>query len=247
MVKLSTPPMVAGKSAEELVSVRRYLFRLVEELNMSLNSLTVENFTPAAAKEFGGGSLTEQAKQEISQTQDELKSLIIKNAKFVRQEIDRITHELESNYVAVSDFGTFQQNVQAEITETAEALQRDITATSEIVDHYISTTNGYIRQGIVGYDGLTPLIGIAIGQDITVTGLKETVNGVEYDIIDKSHNMSIWTTQKLSFYVNGNEVAYFANNALTASRMSAGSLEVAGNWAIDGSNGLAFKWIGGGT
>lgn len=165
----------------------------------------------------------------------------------MRQEIDRITHELESNYVAVSDFGTFQQNVQAEITETAEALQRDITATSEIVDHYISTTNGYIRQGIVGYDGLTPLIGIAIGQDITVTGLKETVNGVEYDIIDKSHNMSIWTTQKLSFYVNGNEVAYFANNALTASRMSAGSLEVAGNWAIDGSNGLAFKWIGGGT
>lgn len=247
MVNLSTPPMVAGKSAEELVSVRRYLFRLVEELNMSLNSLTVENFTPAAAKELGGGSLTEQAKQEISQTQDELKSLIIKNAKFVRQEIDRITHELESNYVAVSDFGTFQQNVQAEITETAEALQRDITATSEIVDHYISTTNGYIRQGIVGYDGLTPLIGIAIGQDITVTGLKETVNGVEYDIIDKSHNMSIWTTQKLSFYVNGNEVAYFANNALTASRMSAGGLEVAGNWAIDGSNGLAFKWIGGGT
>lgn len=245
MVNLSTPPMVAGKSAEELVSVRRYLFRLVEELNMSLNSLTVENFT--AAKELGGGSLTEQAKQEISQTQDELKSLIIKNAKFVRQEIDRITHELESNYVAVSDFGTFQQNVQAEITETAEALQRDITATSEIVDHYISTTNGYIRQGVVGYDGLTPLIGIAIGQDITVTGLKETVNGVEYDIIDKSHNMSIWTTQKLSFYVNGNEVAYFANNALTASRMSAGSLEVAGNWAIDGSNGLAFKWIGGGT
>ena len=153
MVKLSTPPMVAGKSAEELVSVRRYLFRLVEELNMSLNSLTVENFTPAAAKELGGGSLTEQAKQEISQTQDELKSLIIKNAKFVRQEIDRITHELESNYVAVSDFGTFQQNVQAEITETAEALQRDITATSEIVDHYISTTNGYIRQGVVGYDG----------------------------------------------------------------------------------------------
>ena len=85
MVNLSTPPMVAGKSAEELVSVRRYLFRLVEELNMSLNSLTVENFTPAAAKELGGGSLTEQAKQEISQTQDELKILIIKNAKFVRQ------------------------------------------------------------------------------------------------------------------------------------------------------------------
>lgn len=54
MVNLSTPPMVAGKSAEELVSVRRYLFRLVEELNMSLNSLTVENFTPAAAKELGG-------------------------------------------------------------------------------------------------------------------------------------------------------------------------------------------------
>ena len=139
MVKLSTPPMVAGKSAEELVSVRRYLFRLVEELNMSLNSLTVENFTPAAAKELGGGSLTEQAKQEISQTQDELKSLIIKNAKFVRQEIDRITHELESNYVAVSDFGTFQQNVQAEITETAEALGIDYSGFAELCTGVVET------------------------------------------------------------------------------------------------------------
>ena len=28
---------------------------------------------------------------------------------------------------------------------------------------------GYIRQGIVGYDGVTPILGIAIGQDIKTT------------------------------------------------------------------------------
>lgn len=243
MVNLPSPPMVTGRSVDELVSVRRYLFRLVEELNMSLNNLTEENFAPSAAQSIGG--YTEEAKQELTQTQNELKSLIIKNAKTVTAEIEAITHELESNYVAVSDFGTFQENIRSEVEETAAGLQMDITATSEVIGEYISNTNGYIRQGIVGYDGLTPVIGIAIGQDITVTGDKATVNGKEYDTIDKSHNMSIWTTKKLSFYVNGSEVAYFSNDALTVTKISTGSLDIGDNWSVDGSNGLAFKWIGG--
>lgn len=243
MVNLPSPPMVTGKSVDELVSVRRYLFRLVDALNMSMNNLTEENFAPATAQSIGG--YTEEAKKELAQTQDELKSLIIKNAKTVTAEIEAITHELESNYVAVSDFGTFQENIQTEVTETAAGLESSITAVSQVVGQYISTTNGYIRQGVVGYDGLTPVIGIAIGQDITVTGEKATVGGVEYETIDTSHNMSIWTTKKLSFYVNGAEVAYFANDALTVKRISAGSFELSDNWTIDGSNGLAFKWIGG--
>lgn len=242
MVNLPSPPMVTGKSVDELVSVRRYLFRLVDALNMSLNNLTEENFSPDAAQSIGG--YTEEEKKELAQTQDELKSLIIKNAKTVTAEIEAITHELESNYVAVSDFGTLQENIRTEVTETAAGLESSITAVSQVVGQYISTTNGYIRQGVVGYEGLTPIIGIAIGQDIAVTGEKATVGGVEYETIDTSHNMSIWTTKKLSFYVNGAEVAYFANDALYVTGIHTGTVTFP-NWVVDDGNGLSFRWTGG--
>lgn len=104
-------------------------------------------------------------------------------------------------------------------------------------------TNGYIRQGVVGYEGLTPVIGIAIGQDIKVTGAKETVGGVEYETIDTTQNMSIWTADKLSFYVSGREVAYFANDALTVTNIHTGSITM-GSWTVDASGGYSIRWTG---
>ena len=173
-----------------------------------------------------------------------MKSLIIKNANEVRQTIEKVEQTLRSEYVAISDFGTFQENMENTITATAAGLEQEISTRSEIVNNFITATNGYIRQGVVGYEGLTPIIGIAIGQDIQVTGVKETVGGKEYEEIDRSQNMSIWTTKKLSFYVNGGEVAYFANDALYVTGIHTGTVTFP-NWVIDDGNGLSFRWTGG--
>ena len=96
----------------------------------------------------------------------------------------------------------------------------------------------------MGYEGLTPIIGIAIGQDIRVTGAKETVGGKTYETIDTTQNMSVWTTRKLSFYVSGSEVAYFANDALYVTGIHTGTVTFP-NWVIDDGNGLSFRWAGG--
>lgn len=239
MVILPSPPMLQGSQAQQLNDVRRYLFRLVEQLNGSLNSLTAENFTADTAASLGGAT-----KSEIEKTQSDLKSLIIKNANEVYQTIDVLTKTLESEYVAISDFGTFRETMENTVTETAAGLEQKISTQSEIVNQYITTTNGYIRQGVVGYEGLTPIIGIAIGQDIQVTGAKETVGGVEYETIDTAQNMSVWTTRKLSFYVSGSEVAYFANDALYVTGIHTGTVTFP-NWIIDDGNGLTFRWAGG--
>lgn len=239
MVILPSPPMLQGSQTQQLSDVRRYLFRLVEQLNGSLNSLTAENFTAEAAASLGGAT-----KEEIAKTQNDLKSLIIKNANEVYQSIEAITTTLESEYVAISDFGTFRESMENTITETAAGIEQQISTQSEIVNNYITSTNGYIRQGVVGYDGLTPIIGIAIGQDIRVTGAKVTAGGVEYETIDTSQNMSVWTTTKLSFYVSGSEVAYFANDALYVTGIHTGTVAFP-NWVIDDGNGLSFRWTGG--
>lgn len=171
--------------------MRRYLYRLVDTLNSSLNNLTAENFSQETAAALGGAT-----REEMQQTQADLKSLIIKNANEVRQTIEKVEQTLRSEYVAISDFGTFQENMENTITATAAGLEQEISTRSEIVNNFIAATNGYIRQGVVGYEGLTPIIGIAIGQDIQVTGVKETVGGKEYEEIDRSQNMSIWTTEE---------------------------------------------------
>lgn len=241
MVILPSPPMLQGNQTQQLQDVRRYLFRLVEQLQGSMNHLTADNFTQAAAETLGGAT-----QEEMRQTQDDLKSLIVKNANEVYKAIDKVEQTLKSEYVAISDFGTFRETMENTITETAAGLEQQISTRSEIVDNYITATNGYIRQGVVGYEGLTPIIGIAIGQDIRVTGVKHSVGGREYEEIDRSQNMSVWTTKKLSFYVNGSEVAYFANDALYVKGIHTGTVTFP-NWVIDDGNGLSFRWAGGGA
>lgn len=241
MVVLPTPPMLQGNQTQQLQDVRRYLFRLVEQLNGSLNNLTAENFSPGAAQALTGAA---GGNDDYQQAQADLKSLIIKNANEVRQTIEMLTTTLESEYLAISDFGTFREDMENTITATAAGLEQKISTSSEVVDNFIIATNGYIRQGVVGYDGATPIIGIAIGQDIRVTGAKETVGGKEYEEIDTSQNMSVWTTTKLSFYVNGGEVAYFANDALYVTGIHTGTVTFP-NWVIDDGNGLSFRWTGG--
>lgn len=241
MVVIPSPPMLQGNQTQQLQDVRRYLFRLVEQLNGSLNNLTEENFSPGTAQALTGAA---GRNDDYQQTQADLKSLIIKNANEVRQTIEMLTTTLESEYLAISDFGTFREDMENTITATAAGLEQRINTRSEVVDSFITATNGYIRQGVVGYDGATPIIGIAIGQDIRVTGAKQTVGGKEYETIDTSQNMSVWTTTKLSFYVNGSEVAYFANDALYVTGIHTGTVTFP-NWVIDDGNGLSFRWIGG--
>lgn len=217
MSKLPYPPMTDG------ADLQRFLFRLVDELNNSLNNIGAYSGSSASQVELGGSSSTSGSLDDA--TANELKSLIIKNAKDVQMEIEALSKTTDG--------------IENDISQISIGLEQKIKATDQMVSKYISTTNGYIRQGVVRYDGITPIIGIAIGQDIAVTGVKVTVNGVEYDTIDTSHNMSVLTEDKLSFYVSGNEVAYFANDSLHINRISVG------DWMIEIRNGLSIRWVGG--
>ena len=169
--------------------------------------------------------------------------------------MDERVESLSSTYVARSDFGTYREDINQRITANSTKIEQQFAFAAEIqantnrveVDFAAYKTNveGYIRQGIVGYDGTIPIIGIAIGQDIrtTRTGV-ETERGV-FDEIDKSSNMSVWTTEKLSFYIGGQEAAYFSNGKLTVAQIATDRITGSGKWDVNFTNGVKFKWIGG--
>ena len=245
------PNITAQDQHGKLLQLQSYLHQLVDQLNYSLQTIegganaigTVGNNAAAAAQA--------EAEKKLLDSVSNLKSLIIKTAHTVRSEMDVLETNLKSTYVAYSDFGTFLEDIYSRITATANGLEQTISyyaeLNSEELHQYVIETEGYIRQGIIGYDGAVPIIGIAIGQDISVTGEIVDIDGQEYDVIDTSSNMSVWTPDKLVFYVNGVEIAYFSNGALYSNDIIVnGSLFLAQNkWEISHAKGFTIKWIGG--
>lgn len=205
-------------------------------------------------------------RRTVDESAAALKALIIKTANVVQSHVDVLELLLRSDYLAISDFGTFREQIESRLQATAESITatydyaaqiqaslqqglEDLESSSQAADDalraYLVETTGYIKQGIIGYNGAVPIIGIAIGQDIRTTGTA-TVDGQEYEIINTSSNMTTWTTEKMSFYVNGVETAYFSNGALHVNKIELGErLTAAGKWDISFAAGVAIKWIGG--
>lgn len=253
-MSLNTLPMPPGGIDR---TVYDYLYRVTEQLNLALTNLGTENFAAdSAARQVLSGSMSAEQQKTMEAGLGNLKSLIIKTADTVQAEMQVLETSLESKYVAVSDFGAYQEDIAARLTATAEKIEQAISyyaalsdalgGVSDEFDAYTVEVQGYIRQGIIGYEDAVPVIGIAIGRDLTVTGAQETVDGTTYDVIDTSSNMSIWTPDKLAFYINGTEAAYFSNGALYVGTVIVETKLVLGQnkWQIDHANGLSVKWIG---
>lgn len=251
------PAMPTGTPAQQIRQQYAYLFQLAQTLNLALEQVdgAVQSASsPAQAQQ------TRQAQAQAEQAEREqqaasLKSLILKTAHTVQEETERLERTLTGKYVAQSDFGAYLEQISQEVAEDPSGIQRyfkfasdiqaDLDRVSTDFSAYKTDVEGYIRQGIVAYDGATPILGIAIGQDIktAATGV-ETEQG-KFDVIDKSSNMSVWTAEKLSFYIGGTEAAYFSHGKLTVAQLATDRLVGAGQWDVSFLSGIKFKWIGG--
>lgn len=235
-----------------------YLFQMAQALNLALSRLDESNFSEdSTARQILAGGQTAEQRKETEQGLGRLRTLIIKTADAVRAEQAALELRLQSTYVALSDFGDYQEEIDTRLTATAARIEQALSYYAELLDslHGVSEdfdayrvdVQGYIRQGVIGYDGAVPVIGIAMGRDLRVTGAKETVDGTEYEVIDTSSNMSIWTPDKLSFYINGAEAAYFSNGALYVGTVIVKEKLVLGQdkWQITHDDGFTVRWIGG--
>lgn len=235
-----------------------YLFQTAQALNLALSRLDESNFSEdSTARQILAGGQTAAQKKETEQGLGRLRTLIIKTADAVRAEQAALELRLQSTYVALSDFGDYQEEIDTRLTATAASIEQALSyyaelsdslhGVSEDFDAYRVDVQGYIRQGVIGYDGAVPVIGIAMGRDLRVTGATETVDGTEYEVIDTSSNMSIWTPDKLSFYINGAEAAYFSNGALYVGTVIVKEKLVLGQdkWQITHDDGFTVRWIGG--
>lgn len=243
---LPMPPTLQGSEAQQLVQLHRYLFRMNDMLSQALtsDSIAIQGLTEQQQKVVS----VDRLDQELSNQYNQAKSFIIKTADIVRSEMEKIEATLRSDYIAKSEWGTYEESIESQIEATATGIVQRYDYSS-IIDNAVGADfktfktqlNGSIRSGIIdtGEDG-THVIGIAIAQDLKAT---ET-DGKVY--IDKNQNMATYTSDRISFWQNGVVAAYISQSMLViANARLNGKLEFGDEWEISRKRGLAFKWIGG--
>ena len=243
-VDLRLPEITGANDHERLQQLQSYLHRTVEQLQWAFNQLdgnARDGYVVVNGRALSSGSGSQGGSSTPKETFNSIKSLIIKSADIIEAYSEKIQAELEGQYVAVSDFGMFQEETNQKIEANSTGLEQLFTNVQEIsgtvdglYDQQIET-QAYIRHGLLGYgeDG-TPVYGIEVGQSNTI------------DDVEVFNKFARFTSGRLSFYdANEIEVAYISDYRLyITSAHITGELTV-GEYVMDTTDGIAFLWVGG--
>lgn len=253
-INFAPPPRTAGEAEVQVQQLYTWLYQMVEQLNVAMSVVQAQESADVHVSGVEGGANNggAPATEDLNQQRDQLKALIVKTANTVRVEMQREIKRLESSYLALSDFGEYREEITREIEETASGTVENYAASiglesyirdSADLKEWAAETNGYIRKGFIyRNDADVPVLGIAIGQNITTKAV--TTDGLE-QLEVSNQNMGFFTSVGLEFYVNGQRVAFFRNDGMEVNNATINGRLRIGNWEISHTDGLEIKWIGG--
>lgn len=204
------PPVLSGPNAQQLQQLYNYLFTVSNKLNEAMAGLSAEELVQRVEMQIRTGGSGSEAEEQISKQYDTLKSLIIKTATIVRTEMTEISTELERSITAISEeFGTYEENLSAEIRAGAEGILQEyhyderITGVEGETGNFIRKTNQYIFTGLVNPTTLE--YGIAIGDGVTAYD----ANGNPY--LNTDRRCATFTKNEMAFWQGDAKLAYFSS------------------------------------
>lgn len=178
----------------------------------------------------------------------------------VETSVGELAYEMRTEYLAQSDFGSYAQQVTAQIEANARAITESYSyaelvsaaaaaGVSESLEQYMTTVNGQIRRGYLT-DPATgeTVIGIAISQKLQFTGSTKTVDGETCYELDAAQTFGLYTSTGWQFWVGGQKIGWFdsADGMLHVVRMAAEQeLKLGDGWLITGSGGFGIRYTGG--
>jgi len=267
---LKAPPVLKGTEREQLHQIRSYLYQMQESLVIALDGLNPDKMAQDAANAvIGAQKLPDGTGPTLDAAYKALKSIIIKTANTVKSEVEEITQRLESDYVATSDFGAYQErainDMRATATEVVNsysydsklvAMQNEIAAKQSALDALLSSLNAtntaisninnynvstqqYIKSGLLFFDDMN-IPRYGVAVGENLTTVE--VNGEV--VIERSGLAATFTSDRLSFWQNEVEVAYISNNVLYINEITILSRLFLGNWVMNSVYGFTLKWAG---
>ena len=210
-MNIPLPQQLSGSEREQLEGMKTYLYQLAQDLQFTLGAvekqiITVQDTAANAERTLRSVSESQTPKAQFSG----LKALIIKSADIVNAYYEEINRRLSGLYVAQSDFGTYRQETQQEITENAQGITRAFSDMQAIGDTLaqvqaaVTQVNAWIKTGKLGEDeNSVPIYGVEIGQQTEKNGLV---------VFQKFARLM---ADRLSFFdQNGNEVSFIGDETM---------------------------------
>lgn len=235
---LRYPNITGATPQEQLQQMKSFLYQTVEQLNYAIG--TLEKDSKSIVEQIRDTSSLTDTPEKAQNTFNSIKSLIIKSADIVEVYSEEIKKRLKGEYVAVSDFGTYQESTTGDLAVNSYGIEQNYKNVQKItsdlleVSETLISVTANIKTGLLYTDDNgVPRYGLEIGERAEIDGV-ETFNQYARFISDR-----------LSFYdQNGFEVAYISNYKLYIANVEiTGNLKL-GGYLYDTSNGIAHKWVG---
>ena len=271
------PPILSGTALQQIAALRDYLVRRARDSDASVgagaldgpkNSASVgEGLAPPAvgqaAVSQGGASPAPTAAHSESQIPNSalpaaaLRALIVKTADRVERQVELLSRSLHEDYLARSDFGDYQEQIDTLIRATARQIVESYDFTSRLsaaderlgeLSGALTRLRGEIRRGLIQDPETGELcFGIAIAQELRFTGQTVTENGLVYEELAPGQTLGLYTASGWQFWINGSKRGWFDASdgqlhirSLTAEQ----ELRLGGDWLCTSSGGFGIRYVG---
>lgn len=133
MIDFRLPNITGATPQEQMAQMQSYLRYFVDQLQWALNNINhVQPSESNTTQPKETKSVTAAFPYDPVTSFAALKPLIIKSAEIVNAYYDKISTRLEGEFVAASDFGTFQEQTAQDILSTSKETLQAFTNIQEI-------------------------------------------------------------------------------------------------------------------
>lgn len=241
------PPRLQGSPEQQLVAMRDYLVRL----SQSLEQVGRSGAAPAVSKAGAAASAQENAAEQVKSTARALKALIIKTADEITAYTDSRVESFESLYVAKSDYGSYYNQIETQVAQTARDTVESYHYTEAFgeMNAYLTDLGGQIRRGVIEDPETHEVhLGIAISEHLSFTGQTQTEGGLTYYELAPGQTLGLYTSRGWQFWIGGVRRGWFSSedsmlhlsNIVVENRLQLGS-----EWDVTRTNGFGLRYIGG--
>ena len=187
-IDLRLPNINGATEREQLLQIKNFLYQHIEQLQFALNSIGTSNNTSTGAVTAIPSSLVSPAQTTVSAdaTFGSIKALIIKSADIVNAYYEEINKRLVGEYVAQSDFGTFEEQTSQDVFENSTNINRSFGSIQEIksgVDSSIEALTGEIGE----VD--TKVADVEASMTTKIQDLKTEVEALNFSIAEVAANI----------------------------------------------------------
>ena len=180
-----------------------------------------------------------------------LKALIIKTADEITAYTDSRVESFESLYVAKSDYGSYYNQIETQVAQTARDTVESYHYTEAFgeMNAYLTDLGGQIRRGVIEDPETHEVhLGIAISEQLSFTGQTQTEGGLTYYELAPGQTLGLYTSRGWQFWIGGVRRGWFSSedsmlhlsNIVVENRLQLGS-----EWDVTRANGFGLRYIGG--